>query len=324
MYRKKIMGVFFVVFCLVFVVHGPVLSDDYPTKPITVIIPFSAGGTHDITARVFTSIIPQYLGQPVVVKLMPGAGGQLGTAAAVRAKPDGYTLLYSHKFIDQLQPLIEKLPYDTLKSLVAVWRLNYSPGGPRVMSVKPWKTVDELFDYIRKHPGEVKFGHSGKWGAAFTWGALLLTEADIADKVRWLGYKGGGPTEQALLAGETDFSIGMPLHALSCYKAGTCRQLAFSADKRLPDFPDVPTLKELGYKSELTMDRVVFAPRGVPEDRVKVLEDAFRKLAADKTYKNLMGKLGENTEYMEGAEYEKMRVKYRNEFKALVDKLGGK
>ena len=93
-------------------------ADDYPNKPITMIIPLGAGGSHDLNARVFTSIIPEYLGNAIIVKLMPGASGQKGTAAAARAKPDGYTLLFTHNYIDQLQQHIEKLPYDRIQQKI--------------------------------------------------------------------------------------------------------------------------------------------------------------------------------------------------------------
>lgn len=320
MSRRNILCVLLAGLCFSFLAPNLLLADDYPNKPITCIIPFSAGGTHDLTARVFTSIIPQYLGQPIVVKLMPGAGGQRGTAAAVRAKPDGYTLLYSNKFVDQLQPLIEKLPYNTTKSLVTVWRLNYSPGGPVSLATKPWKTLKDLFAWAKKNPGKLKVGHSGKWGASFTWGAQLLTEAGV--EARFLGYQGGGPATQALLAGETDISISMPILQIANYKAGKVRIYALYGDKRLKEFPDVPTLKELGFKSELTMDRVIFVPRGVPENRIKILREALLKLNKDKTYTRMMKRLGENNEYMDGPEYEKLRIEYKKEFQALVKKLG--
>jgi tripartite-type tricarboxylate transporter receptor subunit TctC len=107
--------------CLVvFFGASTTLADNYPSKPITLIIPLGAGGSHDLNSRVFTSVIPTYLGQAMVVKLMPGAGGQTGTAAAIKAKPDGYTLIFTHNYIDQLQPLIEKLPYDPITDLKAI------------------------------------------------------------------------------------------------------------------------------------------------------------------------------------------------------------
>ncbi|HSR72595.1 MAG TPA: tripartite tricarboxylate transporter substrate-binding protein, partial [Kiloniellales bacterium] len=97
---------------------------EYPEKPITLIVPLGAGGSHDRNARVFTSVIPEYLGNAMIVKLMPGASGQTGTAAAANAKPDGYTLLFTHNYFDQLQQHVTKLPYDTMEDFVSVAQLN--------------------------------------------------------------------------------------------------------------------------------------------------------------------------------------------------------
>ena len=133
------------------------------------IIPFGAGGSHDLNVRVFTSVISQYLGHPMVVKLMPEAGGQKGTAAAVKAKPDGYTLLFTHNFLDQIQPLIEDLPYDTHKALVSVARLNYGPGTMFVNPKRSWKTLKEMLEYIKAHPGEVKLATAATGAPPSPW-----------------------------------------------------------------------------------------------------------------------------------------------------------
>jgi tripartite-type tricarboxylate transporter receptor subunit TctC len=284
------------------------------------IIPLGAGGSHDLNARVFTSVIPEYLGQAIVVKLMPGAGGQTGTAAAVRAKPDGYTLIFTHNYIDQLQPLVEKLPYDTTKALRTVWALNYGPPVFFSRSDKPWKSLDELLDHGRKNPGKLQFAHTGKWGAGFTPGALVLTKAGV--DAQFIPYKGGGPALQAILAGDGDFSVGFPAQTLPLYRAGKLRLFAISAEKRLKEAPDVPTLKELGYTSGV-MYRIIMAPRKTPDDRVKVLREAFRKLYEDKTFKNLMAKLGENMEYMDGPDYEKVRAEQKKQYAELIEKITG-
>lgn len=294
-------------------------AQSYPEKPITLIIPLSAGGSHDLNARVFTSVISSYLGQPMVVRLMPGAAGQTGTAAAVNASPDGYTLIFSHNFIDQLQQHVEKLPYDTTKSLETIVRLNYAPGAIVVRADKPWKTLQDMFDYGRKNPGKLKFGHSGNWGAAMAPGAQLLAEAGVDATL--VAHKGGGPAMQAVLAGDVDFTIAFPSVIES--QGDRVRALAVGGDKSV--LPGVPTFKELGYKSTgLEMERIVLGPRRMPEERKQVLRDAFQKMNKDKTYRNLMDKLGENTVLMPGPEYEKIRAQQNVEYKRLVQKLTGK
>ena len=320
MNRKTIFRFLLVGLILVFVFGGTALAAKYPKKPITMIIPFGAGGSHDLNARIFTSVIPQYLGQAVVVKLMPGAGGQTATAAAARAKPDGYTLIFTHNYVDQLQPLIEELPYDTMQSFKTVWVLNYGPPIIFCRSDKPWKTLKEVLDYGRKHPGKLHYNHTGKWGAGFVPGALILTEAGV--QAKFIPYKGGGPALRATLAGDGDFAPGFPAQLLPHYKTGKIRCLAIGSAKRHKEMPDVPTLKELGYSSGV-MYRVVMAPRKTKEDRIKILRDAFRKLYDDKTFKNLMAKLGENMEYMDGPDYEKVRVEQNKQYTELIEKITG-
>jgi tripartite-type tricarboxylate transporter receptor subunit TctC len=288
MNRKTIIRFLLVGLILVFVFAGTALAAKYPKKPITMIIPFSAGGSHDLNSRVFTSIIPQYLGQAVVVKLMPGAGGQTGTAAAVRAKPDGYTLIFTHNYVDQLQPLIEDLPYDTMKALVTVWRLNYAPPIVFVRVDKPWKTFEELMDYGRKNPGKLQFAHSGKWGATFTPGAMMLSKARV--NAQFIPYKGGGPAVAAILAGDADF---------------------------------IRSFKELGFEGG-NMDRIIMAPRKLKAERLQILRDAFRKLYKDKTFKKLMGRIGENMLHMDGPDYEKVRAQQKEQYRELVRKITGK
>ncbi|MBW1773985.1 MAG: hypothetical protein JRJ82_13995 [Deltaproteobacteria bacterium] len=171
---------FALVACMAFFISAaPVLADQYPSKPITLIIPLGAGGSHDLNARVFTSVIPAYLGQAMVVKLMPGASGQKGTAAAIKAKPDGYTLIFSHNYVDQLQPHVEKLPYDPLVDLKPVCRLNYAASSVTVRSDKPWKTLDELMAYGKAQKGRMIFVTSGNWGATMVPGARILMKAGV-------------------------------------------------------------------------------------------------------------------------------------------------
>lgn len=323
MNSKKSFCFVLVALFVVFVFLGNAQAATYPKKPITLIIPFSAGGSHDLNARVVTSIIPQYLGQPMVVKLMPGAGGQLATAAAVRAKADGYTLIFTHNFVDQLQPLIEKLPYDTYDSLVTVCRVNYGPGMAYVMADKPWKTLDEVLEYAKKNPGKLKFACTGNWAAIFTFGAMLFHRAGGVE-AHFLPYKGGGPCLQSMLAGEADFSFFFPMPLIDLHKQGKVRILATAGEKRMKQIPEVPTLKELGYGTGYLMDRTVMLPRKTSEDRVKVLRDAFRKLVDDKSFRKFMARVGENIAYVDGPDYEKLRLQQKKEYGELVKTITGK
>lgn len=294
------------------------LAADYPTKPITMIIPLGAGGSHDLNARVMTSVLPTYLGQPVVVQLMPGASGRIGTAAAAKAKPDGYTLLFTHNFIDELQQHVTKLPYDPNKDFVVVARTNYAPPSVVVRSDSPYKTLKDLLDAAKKNPGKIKFGHSGNWGATMVPGAALLQAAGV--KMTLVPYKGGGPAMRGLLAGDVDFTIAFPSVITS--QGDKVRTLVTLADKRV--FKDVPTSGELGFPnvaSIATMQRIVLAPAGIPKDRLAKLREAFVKTSQDKTYKKLLQKLDENDDLMSGDQYEKMRMQQDKSYAKLVKEL---
>lgn len=296
-------------------------ADDYPSKPITMIIPLGAGGSHDLNARVMTSILPTYLGQPVVVQLTPGASGRIGTQAAANAKPDGYTLLFTHNFIDQLQQHVNKLPYTPNKDFVAVARTNTAPASLTVRADSKFKSLKEMIDFAKANPGKVTFGHSGNWGAAMVPGAALLQAAQV--KMTLVPFKGGGPAMRAVISGDADFTVAFPSVITS--QGDKVRTLVTLADNRV--FKDVPTSGDLGYKdvAEIaTMHRVVLAPAGVPAERLAKLREAFKKMTEDKTYKVLLDKLGENNEFMDGADYQKVRQNQDKAYAKLVKELTAK
>ncbi|NNL74586.1 MAG: tripartite tricarboxylate transporter substrate binding protein, partial [Silicimonas sp.] len=132
---------------------GTAAYAEYPEKPITLVIPLGAGGSHDLNARVITSIIPQYLEQAMIVRLSPGAGGQKGTQEVANAAPDGYTLLFSHNYIDMLQQHVENLPYNPNEDFVPVARVNYAPIAVVVRGDSEFNTFQELVDAASANPG---------------------------------------------------------------------------------------------------------------------------------------------------------------------------
>ena len=320
MQKKGLLAVPAILVLFMFLGSGGLMAEEFPSKPITVIIPFGAGGSHDLNARVFTSVIPTYLGQPMVVKLMPGASGQKATAAAIKAKPDGYTLLFTHNFIDQLQQHVENLPYDSLADLVTVWKLNDSQPLLFIRSDAPWESLPDLMEYGRKNPRKLVFTNSGKWGASFTPGAMLFAHAGV--QVKFVPYKGGAPSRRAVLAGDGDFTFGRPSHILSDLRAGKLRILAVAGGSRLEEFPEVPSFKELGYpETGSVMDRIIMVRRDTPAERIEKLRAAFSSLYEDKTFKRLMKQLAENMAFMDGAEYEQLRATQSDQYAKLVKQL---
>ena len=297
---------------------GAAIAEDFPTKPITMIIPLGAGGSHDLNARVMTSMLPTYLGQPVVVELMPGASGRNGTAAAAKAKADGYTLLFTHNFIDELQQHVGKVPYDPNKDFVVVARTNTALSSVVVRADSRFKTMKDMLDEAKANPGKVKFGHSGNWGASMVPGAALLQAAGV--KMSLVPYQGGGPAMRGVMSGDVDFTIAFPSVITS--QGDKVRALVTLADKRV--FPDVPTTGELGYPDVAdisTMHRVVLAPAATPPEHLAKLREAFAKLVKDKTYTTLLNKLDENNEYMDATGYTKIRAIQDTAYAKLVKEL---
>ncbi|MDF1777000.1 MAG: tripartite tricarboxylate transporter substrate binding protein [Rhizobiaceae bacterium] len=299
---------------------GAVQAADYPEKPITLVIPLGAGGSHDLNARVFTSVIPQYINQAMIVQLSPGASGQKGTNEVATADADGYKLLFTHNYIDQLQQHVENLPYDPLADFVTVARINFAPIAIVVKGDSPYKSAEELFAAAKENPGKVRMAHSGNWGALFVPAAQLMQANEI--DLNLVPYKGGGPAMQALLSGDADMTMGFPSTLSALLDSGEVRVLATAGDKRI--YPDVPSFSELGVGGDVGfMHRVVLAPKGIPQDRLDVLRAAFLKLNEDKTYQRLMSRLGENIDYMSGDDYEKLRADQAEAYKSLVAKITG-
>jgi tripartite-type tricarboxylate transporter receptor subunit TctC len=291
---------------------------EYPEKPITLIIPLGAGGSHDRNARVFTSVISDIIGQPIIVKLMPGASGGVGTSAAAKAKADGYTLIFTHNYFDQLQKHVKKLPYDTNKAFVTVGSLNSGEFSVIVHADSPLKSWQDLVKFAKANPGKLKFSHSGNWGATHSPALQLFTEAGIADKVVMVPYKGGGPSMRGFLAREADFTFQF----ISTIKAqGDKVRVLISAGTK-SEFKGTPTFKDLGYTADIgKMYRLILAPRAIPADRLATLQNALVKLQKHKTYKRLIKAIGEKLEYINGPKYEKMRPMQSAAYKKMIDGL---
>lgn len=291
---------------------------EYPEKPITLVIPFGAGGSHDLNSRVVTSIIPTYLNQAMIVRLTPGAGGQKGSQEVANADPDGYTLLFSHNYLDMLKQHVDNLPYDAMNDFIPIARVNYAPIAVIVPSSSPFQTFEDMVDAAKADPGSVSMAHSGNWGALFVPAAQMMKSRDI--QLNLVPYQGGGPATQALLAGDADVSMGFPSVIGPLLESGKIRVLATSGPDRIYD--GVPTFTEAGVEGDVGfMHRVVLAPKGTPDDVVQKLEAAFKALQEDKTYTRLMGRLGENVDLMLGDDYQALREQQNVDYKALVDAI---
>jgi tripartite-type tricarboxylate transporter receptor subunit TctC len=298
----------------------------YPERPITLVIPLSPGGSHDLHARGITPELGKLLGQPVVVKFLPGGAGMKGTGFVAEAKPDGYTILFTHNYFDQMVPQTRKVPFDVLKSFNALARINYSQP---IFMTYPGTQLKDLKDVVARakaNPGKVTFGHSGVWSVMYTPMMQFVQAANI--KVNFIPHKGGGPVLRALLAGQDEVGGVFATQSRPHFKAGKLVPLAVVGDKRLegdPEFGNVPSMTELGYPTVTsTMDRIFMAPAGMPPDRLNKLRSAFDQLVEQQAVKDYIKNLGDEIKYLNGAGYDVLRPAKYQTFTVLIKTMTAK
>lgn len=293
---------------------GLTLAASYPTKPIQLIVPFGAGGATDLAARAMSAVLPKYIGQPVVVINKPGAGGSIGVEYVTRSKPDGYTMCMAAIASNQLGPAFNpNLPFK-YDECTFVARVQLSPGVIAVKKDAPWKTVDELLAEIKKHPGTIMYGSSGM-GSLHTMGSNLLLKAakiNLNDAIH-IPFNSGAEQATAIIGGHTNFSYINLSEVISNVRNGDIRLLAVAAPKRLADFPDVPTFKEIGYPTVNVVGwRGVTGPVGLPSSVVKKWNDAIKKMMKDPKWIEMTNKIQDIPNYEDAKEFEK---NFRIEFK---------
>ena len=257
------------------------IAADFPDKPITVIVPYGAGGGTDTTGRFLVNEAEKHFSVPVTVINRSGASGTVGTAEAAGAKPDGYTLYFGASDALVTTPHSLKVPYsvDSFRGIVGV---SYAPSSIAVRTDSPWKTLDDLLAE-KGTDTVIDRGHSGAGGVHHTLLKSLFLETGI--KFRDIPFQGGSKTIAALRGGHVDLIGGTPGAMVSSVEAGETRVLALSSPERLDAFPGVPTFKEKGLDIVATVEWYLLAPKDTPDDVVAVLEEAFMKAASSDEFK---------------------------------------
>jgi len=253
----------------------------FPTKAITIIVPFSAGGTTDILARVLGQFISKDLGQPVIIDNRAGAGGNIGTQLVARAAPDGYTILMgtvgTHAINQSLYP---KLAFDPIKDFAPLTRVALVPNLLVANPAQPFKTVKELTAYAKANPGKVTFGSSGSGTSIHLSGELFKQMAGV--DIQHVAYKGSAPAVNDLLGNHIAIMFDNMPSAISHVKAGKLRPLAVTTAQRSPALPDVPTIAEAGVPGyEATSWFGLLAPARTPAPVVAKLNASILKTLAD-------------------------------------------
>lgn len=297
----------------------------YPERPITLVLPLGAGGSHDLHARGITGVISDIIGQPMVVKLVPGGAGMKGTKEVVDGEADGYTIIFTHNGFDQIVPQTRDAGFDPLDSFNAIARINQAEPILCAPADRPFDTLEKFVAYAKENPGQVNFGHSGNWGASHIPTMQLINASGI--EVNLIPHQGGGPTLQALLAGEDDIGFIFTTQARAHVQAGKINCFAVAGSDPLAgdaNFADVPTMDSLGYPDvSFTMERIFMAPAGVPEDRLETLRQAFADLMENKSFQRFIKSIGETVEFQSGADYDEKRPGRIEEYKVLIEKVGG-
>ena len=253
----------------------------FPSKPVTLVVPFPAGGALDVVARVLAEEMRKHLGQPVVVENRAGAGGTLGSGAVARAAPDGHTILLGSVATHAIAPgLYRSLSYDALKDFVPITQVTSSPLLVTSSAKLNVSTLPELLAAVRAQPGKLNFGSTGNGTAVHLAGEVLKSVAGL-DAVH-VPYKGGPDAMNALITGDTAFMVVNLELALPQVRGGKARALAVTGSRRIAALPDVPTLREAGIAgTEVTTWFGLFAPAGTPRAAVDRLQrDAATALQA--------------------------------------------
>jgi len=299
-------------------------QEPYPTRPITIVVPFPPGGIADLTARPLAAAMERLVKQPVVVTNKAGAGGGVGTQSVAIARPDGYMLLLglvSISLLPERDLLFGQKPAYTRDQFVGIARLNADPPVLAVNAELPWKSVKELLDDARKRPGEITYASSGIYGASHVPMEMLLQSAGGL-KMRHLPTTGGGPATTAVLGKHAALWASPPALTLPHVKAGKMRVLATWGGARLAAFPDVPTLKELGYDVEYYLWAGLFTPKGTPPAVVKALRDAVRQSVQDPEFKSAMEKAQTPIAYQDADEFRAWWDKDAHTLAEVVKRIG--
>lgn len=257
-----------------FAVATSAFAQDYPTRPITWVVPFPPGGPTDSHSRLITKVLSEKLGQPVVVENKGGAGGIVGTEYAVNAKPDGYTILYASSGAMTIYQFLHKLSFDPAKSLIPVRGVSESPMMLMVRADSPFKTLADFVDYAKKNPEKINYATLGPGSTNHIIGEMLQADAKI--RMTQIPYKGQAPALTDLLAGTVDMVFDLAVTMRPHMEAGKLRALAVSGSQRLASVPDVPTFAEQGYPGVvLAVGGFVMVPAGTPQPVVDKLADAL-------------------------------------------------
>ena len=269
-------------------------QDKYPSKAITLICPYSAGGNADQRSRQIGRYLSTALGQPVIVDNKPGAGGNIGTEAVAKAKPDGYVIGMGNFAPLAVNPtMFAKINFDPTKDLAPVCLIERGPLVLMVNATSPYKSVKDVIAAAKASPGKLSFASGGLGGSHHLSGELFKSVAGVS--ITHIPYKGGAPATTDLMGGQVDMMFEQMYAAAPSIRAGKLRALAITSKTRSPLFPELPTMIEAGVPGfEVQNWQGLIAPAGTPPAIIKLLNEATNKALADPAIREQM--LGQGNE----------------------------
>ena len=267
-------------------------AQNYPSRAVTMVVPFSAGGPTDALARIMSEPLRKLLGQTIVVDNVTGAGGSIGVARVVRAAPDGYTLSIGHWGTHVVNGAYYTLPYDLLTDLEPVVMIATNPQVIISKNAVPARNLKELNAWINANPGKVLMATGGVGGASHM--AAIYYQNLIGAKFQYVPYRGGAPALQAVLSGEVDVYVTQVSNITTQVRAGKVRAYAVTAKTRQEAAPEIPTVDEAGVPGLYTaVWHGIWAPRSTPRDIIAKLNAAFVETLTDATVRKRFADLGQ-------------------------------
>jgi tripartite-type tricarboxylate transporter receptor subunit TctC len=296
-------------------------SQDFPTKPITIYIGMSAGASVDLTARALAEAGQKELKVPVVVENKTGGGGTVAASLLASKKPDGYSLGVLSSSVFNVRHLMMPVTYDPVKDFTQIFAYGVFHGGICVRKDSPFKTIKDLLEYARAKPGTLTYSSSGIGDPMQLAVDFLAKQAKVSFKQ--VPFAGGTPAITALIGGHVDFTAGAGSH-LNYVKQGEFRMLVLTvADgKRNPEFPNVPTIADLGYKDVPPPRYLLVAPKGMPTPVYRKVEEAFTKAAHSPEFRKVLGNLDVQFSFKDGRKLEEDFPEEYKFFDRLLNEMG--
>jgi len=293
-------------------------QERYPTKPINFLIGYPAGGTTDVCARPLVAAASKILGQPIVVVNKPGGASAVAMASLKHEKPDGYTIgiLPSGAVLSQH---LRKVPYDSAKDFTPIMQYAVYLYGLVVKPDSPWKTFREFIEYAKANPGKIRYSTAGPGVPQH----LVMERLALKEKIKWthIPFEGGPPAIAALLGGHVEAS-SQTTEWKKHVEAGTLRLLAVYGEKRMSDFPEVPTLLELGYDIIAPSLISIVGPKGLSPQVVDTLHEAFKKALEDADFIKISRQVDQPPIYRGPQELAKHLEEMNEQVGSLIRSLG--